>query len=144
MDWHVLRTCVHANMRTCVRTCKIGYLNGARACSTQLKITMNSDYIKLADIAYEQIAGKFWYGSYGVFRVIIMKDCGFINATRLCSDGGKELKHWYENQISKELLQCLATKLGEGSIDCVVIRKLVQLPIRQTSKKQFQAHTTIR
>ena len=72
-----------------MRTCKIGYLNGARACLTQLKIIMNSDYIKLADIAYEQIDGIFWYGSYGVFRVVIMKDCGFINASRLCGDGGK-------------------------------------------------------
>src|SRR3981189_3193668 len=110
-----------------MRTCKIGYLNGARACSTQLKITMNSDYIKLADIAYEQIASKFWYGNYGVFCVIIMKDCGFINATRLCIDGGKELKHWCENQISKELLKCLAMKLGEGSIYCVALRKLVRI-----------------
>src|SRR3981189_744886 len=109
-----------------MRTCKIGYLNGARACSTQLKIIMNSDYIKLADIAYEQIDGNFWYGSYGVFRVVIMKDCGFINASRLCDNGGKELKYWYANQGSKDLLQCLAAKLGESSIDCVVIRKLVK------------------
>src|SRR3981189_1875878 len=73
---------------------------------------MNSDNIKLADIAYEQIVDIFWYGSYGVFRVVIMKDCGFINATRLCADGGKELKLWTRNASSSDLLQCLATKLG--------------------------------
>src|SRR3981189_3869728 len=106
-----------------MRTCKIGYLNGARAWSTQLKIIMNSDYIKLADIAYEQIDGNFWYGSYGVFRVVIMKDCGFINASRLWGDGGKELKLWTRNASSTDLLQCLATRLGESCIDSVHIRK---------------------
>src|SRR3981189_1839332 len=89
---------------------------------------MNSDYLKLADIAYEQIEGKFWYGRYGQFRVVMMKDRGFINATKLCSDGGKDLKHWYENQSSKEFLQCLATKLGEdGNIESIFVRKVVKI-----------------
>src|SRR3981189_884354 len=87
---------------------------------------MNLDNINLADIAYEQIEDKFWYGSYGVFRVVIMNDCRFINASRLCGDGGKELKHWYHNQQSRELLQCLATKLGEADIDSVLVHKLVR------------------
>src|SRR3981189_3717591 len=87
---------------------------------------MNSNNINLADIAYEQIVGKFWYGSYGVFRVVIMNDSGFINATRLCDDGGKELKLWTRNASSKELLQCLATKLGEADIDSVFVRKHVR------------------
>ena len=39
-------------------------------------IIMNFEYINLSDIAYEQIAGKFWNGCYGVFRVVMMKDCG--------------------------------------------------------------------
>src|SRR3981189_116674 len=79
---------------------------------------MNSDYLKLADIAYEQIVGKFWYGHYGQFRVVMMKDCGFINATKLCSDGGKDLKHF-------------------------LFAKLFELLSKQTQKKQFQARTTI-
>src|SRR3977135_1495460 len=88
---------------------------------------MNFEYINLSDIAYEQIEGNFWYGCYGVFRVVMMKDCGFINATRLCSDGNKELKHWYENQSSKELMRCLSMKLGEcGDIESILVRKVVK------------------
>ena len=45
---------------------------------------MNSAF----DIAFEQISGNYWWGVYGDFKVIIMKDCGFINASRLCKDGG--------------------------------------------------------
>src|SRR3977135_4042888 len=98
-----------------------------RAYLSHSVIIMNFEYINLSDIAYEQIEGNFWYGCYGVFRVVMMKDCGFINVTRLCSDGNKELKHWYENQSSKELLQCLASKLGEDDwIGSILVRKVVK------------------
>src|SRR3981189_1637751 len=97
---------------------------------------MNSDYLKLADIAYEQIVGKFWHGRYGQFRVVMMKDCGFINATKLCSDGGKDLKHWFENQRNKDLLQCLATKLGEdGDIESIFVRKIVRTAQQTDAEK---------
>ena len=102
---------------------------------------MNSDYLKLADIAYEQIEGKFWYGRYGQFRVVMMKDCGFINATKLCIDGGKELKHWYENQSSKDLLRCLATKLGEdGDSESILVRKIVKT-FNQTNNEKAVSGT---
>src|SRR3981189_3767996 len=102
---------------------------------------MNSDYIKLGDIAYEQIQDKFWYGSYGVFRVVMMKDCGFINATKLCNDGGKDLKNWYANQSSKDLLRCLATKLGEdGDIESIFVRKIVKT-FNQTNNEKAVSGT---
>src|SRR3981189_978836 len=102
---------------------------------------MNSDYMKLADIAYEQIKGKFWYGCYGVYRVVMMKDCGFINASRLCSDGGKDLFEWFRNKSSKELLQCLATKLGEdGDIESILVRKVVRT-LNQTDNEKTVSGT---
>src|SRR6266699_3563873 len=86
-------------------------------------MTMNSE--KSCDIAYEQIVDAFWHGVYGEFRVIMMNDCGFINATKLCHDGGKELHHWHENQSSKELLECLAKKFNV-EIQSPLIRKVVR------------------
>src|SRR3981189_2081720 len=107
-----------------------------RACSLHSVIIMNSDYLKLADIAYEQIEGKFWHGRYGQLRVVMMKDCGFINATKLCSDGGKELYRWFENQSSKDLLRCLATKLGEdGDIESIFVRKVVRTAQQADAEK---------
>src|SRR3977135_3856382 len=97
---------------------------------------MNFEYINLSDIAYEQIEGKFWYGCYGVFRVVIMKDCGFINASKLCSDGGKDLRHWNENQSSMELMRCLATKLGKcGDFESILVRKHVRT-VNQTDNQK--------
>ena len=88
---------------------------------------MNSDYMKLSDMAYDQIEGKFWYGCYGVLRVVMMSDCGFINASRLCASGGKNLSERCSNKSSKDLLRCLATKLGEdGDIESIFVRKVVR------------------
>src|SRR3977135_2296241 len=98
-----------------------------RAYLSHSVIIMNFEYINLSDIAYEQIEGNFWYGCYGVFRVVMMKDCGFINATKLCADGGKDLSYWFANQISKELMRCLSMKLGEcGDIESILVRKVVK------------------
>src|SRR3977135_4242468 len=98
-----------------------------RAYLSHSVIIMNFEYINLSDIAYEQIEGNFWYGCYGVFRVVMMKDCGFINATKLCADGGKDLSYWFANQTSKELMRCLAAKLGEdGDIESILVRKVVK------------------
>src|SRR3981189_803952 len=66
----------------------------------------------------------------------MMKDCGFINATKLCSDGGKYLKNWYANQSSKDLLRCLATKLGEdGDIESIFVFKVVRTAQQTDAEK---------
>ena len=61
----------------------------------------------LSDIAFEQIEGNFWYAAYGPFRVIMMKDNGYVNATKLCSSGGKEYKDWIRNKNGQQLVQAL-------------------------------------
>src|SRR3977135_4533587 len=107
-----------------------------RAYLSHSVIIMNFEYINLSDIAYEQIEGNFWYGCYGVFRVVMMKDCGFINARKLCADGGKDLQHWHENKSSKELLSCLATKLGEcGDFESILVRKHVRTANQTDNQK---------
>src|SRR3977135_1317018 len=105
---------------------------------------MNFEYINLSDIAYEQIEGNFWYGCYGVFRVVMMKGCGFINATRLCSDGNKELKHWYENQVVRSFYSVWHRNWVKMiGLDQFLCAKLSKHSIKLTLKKQFQVRTTI-
>ena len=65
----------------------------------------------LSQVSYEQICDNYWYGMYGDFNVILMTDCGFVNATKLCSSGGKEFKDWSRNKTGKELIKALTTKL---------------------------------
>jgi hypothetical protein len=45
----------------------------------------------------------FGRGKYGEFEVIIM-DNGYINATKLCALGGKQLFHWMETRKGKEMI----------------------------------------
>src|SRR5271156_4815877 len=61
----------------------------------------------LNDIAFKQITTNYWHAAYGPFRVVMMKDSGYINATKLCMSGGKEYKNWSRLQSSQELIQSL-------------------------------------
>src|SRR3981189_3570159 len=68
----------------------------------------------LSELVFEQIEGNFWYAAYGPFRVVMMKDTGYINATKMCSSGGKEYKEWIKNKPSKELIQALENTHGSS------------------------------
>ncbi|CCU55325.1 N1R/p28-like protein [Adoxophyes honmai entomopoxvirus 'L'] len=70
--------------------------------------------MSLIDICYEKIKDSFHYGLFGDFKLIIDKNTGYFNATKLCKDGGKEYKHWYENIKSKELVEYYNKKLSVG------------------------------
>src|SRR3977135_1818622 len=66
----------------------------------------------LSELVFDQIEGNFWFAAYGPFRVIMMKDTGYINATKLCSSGGKEYKEWIKNKSSKELMHALEDNMA--------------------------------
>src|SRR5271156_3451653 len=66
----------------------------------------------LADIAFEQISGNYWYATYGPFRVIMMKDSGYINATKLCSSGGKDYKNWSRLNGSRQLIEAVEKRVA--------------------------------
>jgi len=59
----------------------------------------------LSNIIFKSINEDFGYGMYGPFKVIIMKKNGYVNATKLCADGGKQFKHWLENKQSQEIIK---------------------------------------
>jgi KilA-N domain/Protein of unknown function (DUF3627) len=61
----------------------------------------------LSELGFQPIRDSFYYGYYGQFRVVIDKQDGYINATKLCSDGGKNFFHWKETKVSKELIETL-------------------------------------
>jgi hypothetical protein len=56
-------------------------------------------------IIFEDINAEYGRGKYGDFEVIIMKSNGYINATKLCSNGGKKYKNWSRLQGSQELIK---------------------------------------
>ena len=68
----------------------------------QETIHRNLDITKLA---YEKINDKYSKAKYGEFDVIMDMTTGYINATKLCTDGGKQLKNWTRNEGNKELIE---------------------------------------
>ena len=59
----------------------------------------------MEDICYGKIKGNYYYGLYGDLKVIIMKSNGYINATKLCKDGGKRFENWLKIKKSKILVE---------------------------------------
>ena len=47
----------------------------------------------LKDVCYRQIKDNFYYGLFGDFQLVVDKNTGCFNATKLCNNGGKKFKH---------------------------------------------------
>src|SRR3981189_2167555 len=82
-----------------------GYIFSEMSCLLFLLLKM------LSEIAFEQIDRNFWYAVYGPFRVVMMKDIGYINATKMCSSGGKNYCDWSRLNSSHELINALPIDL---------------------------------
>jgi exonuclease VII small subunit len=72
--------------------------------------------VSLNDICYEQIKDSFHYGLFGDFRLIIDKDTGYFNATKLCKDGGKRFDNWTKLDKSKELIEYYNNNLTPSDV----------------------------
>jgi hypothetical protein len=59
----------------------------------------------LNDICYEHIKDTFHYGMFGDFKLVIDKNTGCFNATKLCDMTGREFKQWSRNTKSKKLIE---------------------------------------
>jgi hypothetical protein len=70
----------------------------------------------LCEIGFHPIKDNFCYGYYGPFRVIIDKQDGFVNATKLCNEGGKNYYDWIRNKTAKELILALERSKFADSI----------------------------
>src|SRR5277367_586453 len=71
----------------------------------------------LSGICFKQIKDNFWLGQYGDFQVIMMEDCSYVNATKLCTDGGKRFDNWIRNDASQRLIKALDEQLGHQVSD---------------------------
>jgi len=56
-------------------------------------------------LEFETINEKYSKALYGDFNIIIDMTNGYINATKLCAVGGKQMSHWLENKGSKDLIK---------------------------------------
>lgn len=68
-------------------------------------------FVDDGDVITTQIRDNFWLASYGSFRVIMMADCGYINATRLCLLMGKDFSDWKDSTTNLLLMNALEDEL---------------------------------
>jgi hypothetical protein len=95
----------------------------------------------MANIVLEDINDIYAYGNLGEFNIIVMKENGYINATKICKEGGKEFFNWYANADSKNIIEEVekiiktksTIKITGGSKNDVVIRGTYVHPLLITS-----------
>src|SRR5271163_4015894 len=78
----------------------------------------------LSAICFQQIKDNFWLGQYGDFQVLMMQDCSYVNASKLCKDGGKRFDHWLANDSSKHMIKALEEHLGYEASDSTMAETL--------------------
>jgi hypothetical protein len=75
------------------------------------------------DLVFENINDKYAWGNYGEFKVMIMKENGYINVTKLCKSGGKEFFKWKENKTSDLFLEEVSSVLRIQRTDLLITVK---------------------
>ena len=78
----------------------------------------------ISDVCFEHIQDNYWYAAYGPFKVVMMEDSGYINASKMCTSAGKVFKEWFRNKAAKELVQAFERrhyKTSNGGIPSLVL-----------------------
>ena len=67
--------------------------------------------MSLNNIIIEQINENYYRGEFLGLNLVIDKNTGYFNATKLCNDGGKLFKHWKQLLKTKELFKSVSNIL---------------------------------
>jgi hypothetical protein len=59
-----------------------------------------------------KMSGEYYWGSYKGQRVVVMRSNGYINASRLCKDNGKQISNWLKTKKAKDAVAAF----GDGAI----------------------------
>ena len=66
--------------------------------------------MSLNNICYKQIKDNFYYGIFGEFQLVVDKNTGCFNATKLCNVGGKNFFNWKRLSRTNQLFSYLENK----------------------------------
>jgi hypothetical protein len=55
-------------------------------------------------VVFESIGNEYYWGDYAGIKVLIMKENGYVNATKMCNDENKSFRYWLKSQETKDLL----------------------------------------
>jgi hypothetical protein len=74
-----------------------------------------NSYNNITETIYEPITEKYGWAKYGEFKVIMDRQTGYINGTKLCKEyGKKELFSWTKIKQYEELVDSLSSVLNKN------------------------------
>ena len=59
---------------------------------------------EITAVCFKQIDGDYWYGWYLDFAIVMNKQTGWVNATKLCDDHNKLFRNWTRLQQTQDLI----------------------------------------
>lgn len=74
------------------------------------KVTPADESLK--DVCYQQIQTNYYYGLFADFKLVIDQATGYFNATKLCLDGGKQLRYWARTKEAKKIVEFYQKRAG--------------------------------
>jgi len=89
----------------------------------------------LKQVCYKHIKDSFYYGLFGDFKLVIDKDTGCFNATKLCDMTGKNFFNWKRLQHSKALIEYYKIKGSPSDLKGYLYE--IRLQNNDTSNKQI-------
>ncbi len=60
---------------------------------------------KKMQIEYDAITEEYYRATYAGIEIIVMQKNGYVNATKLCQQGGKQFKGWSRLNIAEEIME---------------------------------------
>ena len=85
-------------------------------------------------ICYKQIYKSYYFAKYGGLEVVVHKDLGYVNVTKLCKAHKKQFSHWNRNKATKALIDDLAEALTHSGSP--VTRAQMMITVKGGSGKQ--------
>ena len=68
----------------------------------------------MQNVCYERINDTFSYGQYLTFKVVINTNTGYVNATKLCKESGKQFYHWTSLSTTQQLIKSFNVKTQDA------------------------------
>jgi hypothetical protein len=60
--------------------------------------------------------GGYYWANYAGYKVLAMRRNGYINATKLCKDSGKQIGNWLKTKKAKELIETVSREVAKDII----------------------------
>tara|TARA_Y100000389_G_scaffold14546_1_gene12894 strand:- start:4731 stop:5129 length:399 start_codon:yes stop_codon:yes gene_type:complete len=122
---------------------------------TVLKSPLSNNTLQVFKLANDSnnIFNKSLVVSDGTFINIPIREDGYINATALCKAGGKQWKHYFENEQTKKYINALILKVGipsnkiieskKGRYGGTWVHRKVAIHLAQWISPEFSLHTNL-